>query len=74
MKSRRLGKQMILSVHILRKAYVSLHFGICTKLFEGDRFSPVMRTAEKAMLLEAFGLLPYANTEKCGKATENSGS
>lgn len=74
MKSRRLGKQMILSVHILRKAYVSLHFGICTKLFEGDRLSPIIRTAEKAMLLEVFGLLPCANTEKCGKATENSGS
>lgn len=74
MKSRRLGKQMILSVYILRKAYVSLHFGVCTKLFEGNRLSPITRTAEMAMPLEVFGLLPCANTQKCGEATENSGS
>lgn len=67
MKNRRLGKQMILSVHILRKAYVSLHFGICTKLFEGDRLSPIIRTAEKAMLLEVFGLLPVPIQRSVGR-------
>lgn len=48
-----------LCLHSVRKASISLHFGICTKLFEGDSLSPVVRNAEKAMLLEAFRLLHY---------------
>lgn len=57
-----------------RKACIGLDFGFGIKLLERDSLSSAMRNTEEAMLLEVFKLLCWANTKKCGKAAENSGS